>query len=176
MPKKACGNPGAFPPNYVWVILHRPPAHIGRRDTGRESEQIEPHRTLSRIEARVCTRSESLRSIDSGGKQRISERIGCRSVWLKRERAVLGTEHDRIERRRKWSCSERETQIERRCQTTPRPHRSIIRAIRESAVVSQDRIDGKDRERESRRRVDKVAFPRPGVRPLCNRQSVELRL
>jgi hypothetical protein len=57
-----------------------------------------------------------------------------------------------------------------------RPSRNPIERFKSQASARRLALTGKDVNRESRRRVHKVAFLRPGLRPACDRQPVELRL
>src|SRR6266513_2299487 len=103
---------GSVCAQYVRIVLHRSPTHVRGRNTRAESEHVESHRAFSRIDARICRCSKSLRAINVAREEWISKWIGCRSVCLQRERAVLSAERDRIECRRNRPQSECETQIE----------------------------------------------------------------
>src|SRR5256714_11992725 len=109
--EESVGKSGRICAQYVRIVLHRSPTHVRGRDARAESEHVQSHRAFSRIDARICRGSKSLRAINVAREEWISKWIGCRSVCLQWERAVLSAERDRIECRRNRPQSECETQI-----------------------------------------------------------------
>src|SRR5690349_4157687 len=118
------------------ILGHRAPRLIRCGAACGKPEQIETNSGLPRIQLVIGASAESLWPIYNIAKQSVAASASQRR-WEKAECSVLCTKHSREDRYRERTRISVHTRGDGARETTPRPNRPVVRAVRKRAVETR---------------------------------------